>query len=94
MMMDESLVYIDTPAVADRRSRNQELRDHAQRYADPRFLIRRNWSKQPPPSSKACTTMPSDGIVCMTSFRTLGLKEPTVDLRYANWSLCSVDSGQ
>lgn len=96
MMMDGSLVYIDTLArnglvVPSSRPYQAEPKSA---YQYPEMTVRRRWDSMPPMSSCKYTSMPNDGIVCVTPFRTLRLKEPTIDLRYMDGNLCTVDAGR
>lgn len=95
MMMDGSLVYIDTLArdgnVMPSSRMYQSKPMSAYQY--PNMIVRRSWNKMPPRSSSMYTSMPNDGIVCVSTFRTLRLKEPTIDLRYVDGDLCTIDNG-
>lgn len=95
MMMDGSLIYLDTLARNANvlsSSRTYEAKPMSM-YQYPEMIVRRQWNKIPPSSSSMYTSMPNDGIVCVTTFRTLRLKEPTIDLRYVNGDLCTIDNG-
>lgn len=95
MMMDGSLIYIDTLARNAKvvPSSRMYLNKPMSVYQYPSMTVRRSWSTLPPRSTSMHTSMPNDGIVCVTSFRTLRLKEPTIDLRYVNGDLCTIDNG-
>jgi hypothetical protein len=95
MMMDGSLVYIDTLAMNGAvvpSSRPYQDRP-VSKYQYPEMTVRKRWDSMPPVNSRMYTSMPNDGIVCVTPFRTLRLKEPTIDLRYVDGNLCTVDAG-
>lgn len=95
MMMDGSLIYIDTLA------RGGEVVEFSRPYVPipitlcqrPSVMIRPSWKRIPSLDSRVNTTMPCDGIVCVTPFRTLRLKEPTVDLKYIDGQMCTIDAG-
>lgn len=95
MMMDGSLIYIDTLArdgSPSPTSRAYESRPTS-RCQYPTMIVRRSWNSVPSMAKRRYTSMPNDGLVCVTPFRTLRLKEPTVDLRYLGGNLCSVEAG-
>ena len=85
MMVDGSLVYIDT------LSKNEIVVPKSRSYASrpvtvnerPIMLMRTIWNTIKEVLKSPITVVPKDGIVCVTEFRTLRLKMPTVDLMYA-----------
>ncbi|KAH7001767.1 hypothetical protein B0J12DRAFT_558181, partial [Macrophomina phaseolina] len=97
MMMDGSLVYIDTlctDGVVAAPSREYVKRP-VSRFEHPPMIVRRSWDEKPPDSVTRDTAMPNDGLVCVTSFRTLRMKPPTIDLRYKSGLMyMSTDSGE
>ncbi|KAI9048018.1 hypothetical protein LZ554_007816 [Drepanopeziza brunnea f. sp. 'monogermtubi'] len=44
------------------------------------MIIRKSWPEYSVMPKNPVSSLPSDGVVCVTEFRTLKLKEPTVDL--------------
>lgn len=97
MMMDGGLVYIDTlctDGLVASPSREYVKRP-VSRFEMPPMLVRMQWDEMPPKSVTVDTSMPNDGLVCVTSFRTLRMKPPTIDLRYRSGLLyMSTDSGE
>jgi len=94
MMMDGSLVYIDTLA------RDEEILPSSRQYSKrpdslyqyPVMIYRDSWDTMTETKRGSYSTLPRDGVVCVTTFRTLRLKEPTVDLRYIDGYLHSIDN--
>ena len=90
MMVDGSVVYIDT------LSTNGLVHGYSKEYSTkpvttyetPPMITRKNWGAVSDVSTNPVSSVPFDGIVCVTSFRTLRLKKPTIDLLCTNGSLC------
>lgn len=82
MMVDGSLVYIDT--LSTDGVVVSELREYKSkpvtRFRMPPMTVRRRWGSIRDVPKNMFSSMPSDGVVCVTDFRTLRLKKPTIDL--------------
>jgi hypothetical protein len=81
-MMYGIFVYIDTLSRGGQAL--PRSRDYANRptstFEYPDMEVRRSWNKVTDVPVYSSTSMSSDGVVCMTRFGTLRLKEPTIDL--------------
>jgi len=95
MLIDGSLVYIDTLAMDGHRLVDGEI-DRTVcpvRTEKPQFIYRRWWNRMPTRAELNLEPTPSDGVVLVNRFRTMRLKEPTVDLLYRDRRLHSVENG-
>ncbi|KAI1291209.1 hypothetical protein F5Y03DRAFT_44990 [Xylaria venustula] len=91
MMIDGSFVYLDTlcmDGVVVQDSRSYMRRPETQ-FMRPGLVIRESWTRVPTERDMATFGMPSDGIVCVTPFRTQRKKQPTIDLVCMNGYLCA-----
>lgn len=93
MMMDGTLIYIDTLARDSFVMSSSRMYDPEPKssFQYPSMIVRQRWDSLPSKATSIYTSMPNDGIVCVTPFRTLRLKEPTVDLRFVDGQLCTID---
>jgi hypothetical protein len=93
MMMDGRMVYIDTLARDGSVLPNTRMyrRRPMSTCMYPDMIIRRSWSTIPTEGMLNSSSLPSDGLICVTTFRSLRLKKPTIDLRCVNRSLCSME---
>lgn len=96
MMVDGTVIFIATLHASGCSSPtrpDEELRPNTLVNRPP-MLIRKMWKEPPSPRCTRTYTMPNDGLVCVTPFRTLRKKQPTVDLLYGKGMLsASSDSG-
>ena len=94
MMKDGTLVYIDTLALDGNpcdRTRRYSKRPMT-RCEIPPMIIRKSWDKFSEMPRNPISSMEHDGIVCVTEFRTVRLKKPTIDLLYKNGFLHMVEN--
>lgn len=81
-MDDGTMVYIDCLGTGGNAA--DPVRSYQKRpdlnVATCDMVIRKSWSEYSLMPKSPVTSLPSDGVVCVTEFRTLRLKEPTVDL--------------
>lgn len=96
MMADGSLVYIDTLSMDG--SVVPELRQYKNkpttRHQKPHMVVRRSWNSVRDVPKNAFSSVVSDGIVCVTDFRTLRLKKPTIDLVFSAGTLKMNHNGE
>lgn len=96
LMVDGSLVYLDTLVS------NGEVVGHTRKYAKkpltgfemPPLIMRRCYDEISNVPKKPISSIAYDGIVCVTEFRTLRLKRPTIDLLYRGGFLHMLDNGK
>ncbi len=95
MMMDGTLVYIDTLAMNSDgklpKSMNQSVCPVAGER--PPFIYRKSWDMLPSKIQLDLEPMPNDGVVLTNKFRTMRLKQPTIDLLYMDGKLNGIDNG-
>ena len=95
LMANGELVYIDTLSV------NGEVVPISRLYISrpvtmcktPIFMMRKIWDRICDVPKNPISGIDSDGIVCVTEFRTLRLKKPTIDLLHTNGSLYMRENG-
>lgn len=95
MLMDGSLVYIDTLAMGGSRIMPNTIDKTVCPIITekPSFILRRSWPRMPSKLELSLEPTPNDGVVMVNEFRTMRLKEPTVDLLYTDGKLCASDNG-
>lgn len=104
MMVDGSLVYIDTLAVNgepvpysreySRRPVSQSRDTNTLAFEVPPMIVRRAWDGIANMPKSVTSSVPSDGVVCVTGFRTLRLKKPTIDLLHKDGYLYMNENGK
>lgn len=96
LMANGDLVYIDTLALSgmvvpcSREYRNRPMTA----FECPGMIVRRRWNKISNMPTNPISRLQNDGIVCVSGFRTLRLKEPTIDLLFSNGLLYMSDNGK
>jgi len=94
LMVDGSLVYLDT--LSENESVVPKSRSYASRPTTlnekPIMTMRTVWDTVKEVPKSPTTSVPNDGIVCVTEFRTLRLKKPTIDLIYSKGNLFMSDN--
>lgn len=95
MLMDGSLVYIDTLAMNGIGSIPMEVdRSSCPLVTErPMFIYRRSWDRMPTKTELMLEPTPNDGVVLVNELRTLRLKQPTVDLVYMSGKMHASDNG-
>lgn len=63
------------------------------RTEKPPFIYRKSWDRLPTKVELDLEPMPNDGVVLTNKFRTMRLKQPTVDLLYQDGKLHGNDNG-
>lgn len=95
MLVDGSVVYFTTLAA------NGTVNTAAYANSDvcsittkrPTLIYRTSWDVMPTEINLKYEPTPSDGVVLVNEFRTMRLKQPTVDLIYLDGKLCTSDNG-
>lgn len=86
MTSSGNLVYLDT--LSTNGEAVSKLREYASKPTTecekPFMTVRKIWGSIKDVPKNPISTVPADGIVCVTGFRTLRLKKPTIDLVYSN----------
>ncbi|OAP53944.1 hypothetical protein AYL99_11824 [Fonsecaea erecta] len=95
MIVDGSMVYIDTLGIDGSAKASMDTRRNKCPVTTktPYMIYRRVWDRMPTTLELQLEPTPNDGIVLVSNYRTLRLKEPTVDLLYMDDKLCASDSG-
>ncbi|KAI6986058.1 hypothetical protein KC359_g8918 [Hortaea werneckii] len=96
LMMDGSLIYIDT--IAENGVALPQLRKYKKRPTTlceiPPLIVRKSWNAVSEVPRNPCSSMNFDGIVSVTEFRTVRLKKPTIDLLYKDGVLHMIENGK
>lgn len=95
MMIDGSLVYIDTIGVMKNVEPAAVARMTATSITEKRpFMIyRTKWQSMPTDTQLELEPMPNDGVVIVNESMTMRLKQPTIDLMYLDQKLNTIDNG-
>lgn len=95
MLTDGTLVYINALAMNGNARLPESMHSSTFRTSveKPQFIYREVMDTIPTKLQLELEPMPSDGVVAVTRFRTLRLKEPTVDLLYLDGKLNAIESG-
>jgi hypothetical protein len=95
MMMNGDLVYIDVLAMNGVGKLPETMNKHRVTPTTewPNMIHREFWDHMPSKIRLELEPTPSDGVVLVTQFRTLRLKEPTVDLLYLDGKLSALENG-
>ncbi len=95
MLIDGSVVYIDTLAMnGSRISSGDEYGMVCPVLTQkPPFIYRRSWTSMPSEIELMLEPTPNDGVVLVNEFRTMRLKEPTIDLMYIDGKMHALDNG-
>jgi hypothetical protein len=95
MMVDGTLVYIDTLALDGEAL--PKPRDYIHEPITPNvrppMIVRKSWNSVRDVSPIKYSSMEADGIVCVTKSRTLRMKVPTVDLMYRDGKMYASEVG-
>ncbi|KAL9122248.1 MAG: hypothetical protein Q9187_001200 [Circinaria calcarea] len=95
MMMNGDMVYIDILAMNGIGKLPETMNKHRVMSTTewPNMIFRESWDRMPSRIRLELEPTPNDGVVLVTQFRTLRLKEPTVDLLYSGGKLSALENG-
>ncbi|EMC97272.1 hypothetical protein BAUCODRAFT_68752 [Baudoinia panamericana UAMH 10762] len=93
MMMDGSLIYVDTLSMNSdgKLPKSMNMSVCPIRTERPPFIYRKSWDQLPSKVQLELEPTPNDGIIFTNKFRTMRLKQPTVDLLYMDGKLHGSD---
>ncbi|KAK0930067.1 hypothetical protein LTR29_016816 [Friedmanniomyces endolithicus] len=95
MMVDGTMIYIDTLAMdgVGRLPKSMDKSICPIKTEKPHFIYRTVWDRMPTKIELEFEPTPSDGVVLTNKFRTMRLKQPTIDLLFMDGKLNGIENG-